>query len=92
MQDETGEQTFDTFADSSVRGAEGSAAAGARETRRRAARRKGDVSIAGWRERAVAGQMNAACDPGTEMAKCFATTLLFSNIPLHEFYDHLIDK
>ena len=29
---------------------------------------------------------------GTEMAKCFATTLLFSNILLYKIYDHVIDK
>ena len=28
----------------------------------------------------------------TEMAKCFATTLLFSNILLYKIYDHVIDK
>ena len=29
---------------------------------------------------------------GTEMAKCFAFTLLFSNILLYKIYDHVIDK
>ena len=29
---------------------------------------------------------------GTEMAKCFATTLLFSNILLYKIYHHVIDN
>ena len=29
---------------------------------------------------------------GAEMAKCFATTLLFSNIFLYKIYDHVIDN
>ena len=29
---------------------------------------------------------------GTEMAKCFAFTLLFSNILLYKIYHHVIDK
>ena len=29
---------------------------------------------------------------GTEMAKCFATTLLFSNILFYKIYHHVIDN